>query len=132
MPALLFERRRFFDPGRNPYFRVARVQCFVASRHGRDVGTIAAVVDGIYQKEARHSSSASSSSSAISVARALLGGAMLAGRAWSDTHDPGPFNFNTNHEFALLVDGFDTDPTSPTRTTRRTTRVSTRRSRCVR
>ncbi len=22
----------------------------------------------------------------------------------------GPFNFNTNHEFGLLVDGFDTDP----------------------
>ena len=22
----------------------------------------------------------------------------------------GPFNFNTNHEFGLLVDGFDSDP----------------------
>ncbi|MCA9504054.1 MAG: N-acetyltransferase [Myxococcales bacterium] len=112
VPPLLFERRRFFDPGRNPYFRVARVQCFVASRGGRDVGTIAAVVDEVYQKEEPGTGFFGFFEFVddLEVARALLDAA----RCWlaerGQTRMIGPFNFNTNHEFALLVDGFDTDP----------------------
>ncbi len=53
VPPLLIERKRFFDPRRNPYFKVADVQCFVARREGRDVGTIATVVDHAHQKHER-------------------------------------------------------------------------------
>ncbi len=42
VPPLYAERRQFFDPGRNPYFAHARVSYFIATRDGRDVGTIAA------------------------------------------------------------------------------------------
>ena len=46
----------------------------------------------------------------MEVAEALLGAA----REWLATQGMtrllGPFNFNTNHEFGLLVDGFGTDP----------------------
>ena len=45
VPPLLFDRKRFLDPNKNPYFDVADVQCFIARLDGRDVGTIAAVVD---------------------------------------------------------------------------------------
>src|SRR5581483_9016635 len=41
-PPLLYERRRYFDPAINPFFRHAEVQLFIARRGGRDIGTIAA------------------------------------------------------------------------------------------
>jgi GNAT superfamily N-acetyltransferase len=112
VPPLIVERKRFFDPRRNPYFEVAEVQCFVARRDGRDVGTIAAVVD--------HAAQAHEPGTGFfgffefiddpEVAAALLGAA----REWHADRRMkrlvGPFNFNTNHDFGLLVDGFDSDP----------------------
>ncbi|MBW2500859.1 MAG: hypothetical protein JRF61_26545 [Deltaproteobacteria bacterium] len=112
VPPLLFERKQFFDPARNPYFRVASVQCFVASRGGRDVGTIAAVVDEVHQGEAPGEGFFGFFEFVddLEVAEALLGAARewLADRGM--TRAIGPFNFNTNHEFGLLVDGFGDDP----------------------
>lgn len=112
VPPLLVERKRFFDPRRNPYFEVADVQCFVARREGRDVGTIAAVVDHAYQRHARGTGFFGFFEfiDDLEVAAALLGAA----REWHADRGMrqllGPFNFNTNHDFALLVDGFDSDP----------------------
>lgn len=112
VPPLLVERRRFFDPRRNPYFETADVQCFVARRDGRDVGTIAAVVDHAYQRHERGTGFFGFFEFVddLEVAGALLGAA----REWHADRGMqkllGPFNFNTNHEFALLVDGFDSDP----------------------
>jgi ribosomal protein S18 acetylase RimI-like enzyme len=112
VPPLVFERKRFFDPGRNPYFEVARVQCFVASRDGRDVGTIAACIDEVYQEEEPGVGFFGFFEFVddVDVARSLLDAA----RGWLADRDMhrviGPFNFNTNHEFGLLVDGFDSDP----------------------
>jgi len=109
---LLFERKRFFDPARNPYFKVARVQCFIATLDGRDVGTIAATVDEIYQEEEPGTGFFGFFEFVDDpeVARALLDAA----RAWlaeQGMHRAiGPFNFNSNHEFGLLVDGFDSPP----------------------
>ena len=51
VPPLYFERKQFFDPAKNPYFANARVAYFLATRDGRDVGTIAACIDEIYQEE---------------------------------------------------------------------------------
>ena len=112
VPPLIFERKRFFDPEKNPYFELAQVQCFVASRAGRDVGTIAAVVDEVYQKEDPGAGFFGFFEFVddLEVAEALLAAARewLAGRGMRKL--VGPFNFNTNHEFGLLVDGFDSDP----------------------
>ncbi|MEZ4334909.1 MAG: N-acetyltransferase [Myxococcota bacterium] len=112
VPPLLVERKRFFDPRRNPYFETADVQCFVARRNGRDVGTIAAVVDRAYQRHERGTGFFGFFEfiDDLDVASALLGAA----REWHADRGMkkliGPFNFNSNHEFALLVDGFDSDP----------------------
>ena len=112
VPPLIYERKRFFDPRKNPYFKVAQVQCFIASRAGRDVGTIAAVVDEVYQIEEAGTGFFGFFEfiDDIEVAGALLDAA----RAWLADRKMnraiGPFNFNTNHEFGLLVDGFDSDP----------------------
>jgi len=112
VPPLIFERKRFFDPGKNPYFKVAQVQCFIATREGRDVGTISAVVDEVYQEEEAGTGFFGFFEfiDDREVAAALLDAA----REWLALRGMnrviGPFNFNTNHEFGLLVDGFDSDP----------------------
>jgi ribosomal protein S18 acetylase RimI-like enzyme len=112
VPPLLYERKRFFDPRKNPYFKVAQVQCFVASQDGQDVGTIAAVVDEVYQEEEAGTGFFGFFEfiDDREVAAALLDAA----RVWLAERGMdrviGPFNFNTNHEFGLLVDGFDSDP----------------------
>lgn len=112
VPPLIVERKRFFDPRRNPYFEVAEVQCFVARRDGRDVGTIAAVVDQAAQAHEPGTGFFGFFEfiDDPEVAAALLGAA----REWHADRRMkrlvGPFNFNTNHDFGLLVDGFDSDP----------------------
>jgi len=113
VPPLVLERKRFFDPRRNPYFQVADVQCFVARREGRDVGTIATVVDHAHQRDERGEGFFGFYEfiDDPDVSAALFGAA----REWQAdrgmTKLVGPFNFNTNHDFGLLVDGFDSDPT---------------------
>jgi len=112
VPPLYFERKQFFDPAKNPYFGHARVAYFMATRDGRDVGTIAACVDEIYQEEEPGTAFFGFFEfiDDPQVALALLDAA----RSWlleqGMTKVIGPFNFNTNHEFGLLVDGFDSDP----------------------
>jgi GNAT superfamily N-acetyltransferase len=112
VPPLLFERKRFFDPRKNPYFKYADVQCFLATRDGEALGTIAATVDHQYQE---HDPGAAFFGffefvDDLEVARALLDAACDWLRGRGMTKVIGPFNLNSNHEFALLVDGFETDP----------------------
>ena len=112
VPPLYFERKRFFDPRHNPYFENARVAYFLARRDGRDVGTIAACVDGAYQDHEKGTAFFGFFEFVddVEVARALLGAA----REWSVDQGMerliGPFNFNTNHEFGLIVEGFEHSP----------------------
>ena len=112
VPPLFVERKRFFDPTKNPYFKHARVAYFIATRDGRDVGTIAATIDMAYQREEPGTAFFGFFEfvNDVEVAAALLGAA----RKWLGEQGMrkllGPFNFNTNHEFGLLVDGFDSDP----------------------
>src|SRR5215212_6385094 len=54
VPPLLYERRRFFDPAYNPFYRHAEVQLFIARRGERDVGTIAAFINHAYTDRKEH------------------------------------------------------------------------------
>lgn len=112
VPPLLFERRRFLDPGVNPYFEVADVQCLLATRGGEAVGTIAAVVDHNYQREDPGAGFFGFFEFVDdpAVSRALFDAAKEWLRARGMSRALGPSNFNTNHEFGLLVEGFDSDP----------------------
>ena len=111
VPPLFAERKRFFDPAKNPYFKHARVAYFIATRDGCDVGTIAATIDMAYQRVEPGTAFFGFFEfvNDVEVAGALLGAA----RRWLGEQGMdrllGPFNFNTNHEFGLLVDGFDSD-----------------------
>ncbi|MFZ5481896.1 MAG: N-acetyltransferase [Myxococcota bacterium] len=112
VPPLRFERKKFLDPKHNPYFKVADVQCFVAFRDGRPVGTISAQVDHGYQRVEDKVGFFGffEFPDDEGVARPLLDAALAWLRGKGMTRAMGPFNFNTNHECSVLVDGYDSDP----------------------
>jgi GNAT superfamily N-acetyltransferase len=114
VPPLTFERKTFFHPDKNPYFKVATVQCFMAYRGAQALGTIAATVDHKYQEEEPGTGFFGFFEFVEdeNVARALLDAACEWLRERGMTSVIGPFNLSSNHEFALLVDGFDTPPTA--------------------
>ncbi|GDX79651.1 hypothetical protein LBMAG42_14620 [Deltaproteobacteria bacterium] len=112
VPPLRFERKQFLDPAQNPYFSVAHVQCFIAWRNGEAVGTISAQIDNAYV--AGHPGEGFFGFFEFAddreVSRALFGAATAWLRERGMTRALGPFNFNSNHECTLLIDGFDSDP----------------------
>lgn len=109
---LRFERKEFLDPGRNPYFKLADVQCWIAWVDGRPVGTISATVDRAYQAVEPQVGFFGffEFPEDEAVARALLDAARAWLRERGMVRMMGPFNFNTNHECGLLVEPFDSDP----------------------
>lgn len=112
VPPLISERKRFFDPKQNPYFKYADVRCFMAYRDGTTVGTVAATVD---HKQQEHEPGVGlfgffEFPDDETVARPLMDAAAAFLREKGMKVARGPYNFNSNHEFGLLVDGFDTDP----------------------
>jgi len=112
VPPLIFERKQFFDPKKNPFFDHARARYFIATRDGRDVGTIAATIDTMLHE---HEPGVGMFGffefiDDTEVAQALLDKAAAWLRAEGMERMRGPFNLSPNHEFGLLVDGFDTDP----------------------
>ena len=110
---LYLERHEHLDPSKNPYFRHAEAQLFLAFRGGRPAGRISAQLcrlrserygDGVGQfgfLEAEDDP-------AIFAALTEQASAWL--RARGATRMQGPFNFSINDEMGLLVEGFGTPP----------------------
>lgn len=112
VPPLLSEQLRFLDPRKNPYFKVATVQPFMAYSDGGAVGTITATVDH-YTRE--HEPGVGlfgffEFPEDPTVAAALLEAATAWFREQGVHTIRGPFNFNVNHEFGLRVEPFDDLP----------------------
>lgn len=112
VPPLRFERKEFLDPAKNPYFSLADLQCFIAYKDGKPVGTVSAQLDHGYQEQ--HPDVGFFGFLEFvddrEVSQALVNTALAWLRAKGMKRALGPFNFNTNHECSLLVDGFDSDP----------------------
>jgi len=110
---LYLERFEHLDPKKNPYFRHAEVELFIAYRSGRPVGRISAQLcrlrterykDGIGQfgfLEAENDPT---------VFAALFDAAAAWLKQRGATAIQGPFSFSINDETGLLVEGFDTPP----------------------
>jgi hypothetical protein len=113
VPPLIFERRRFLDRRRNPYFDHADAEYFLCERGGEVVGRITAQVDrrwdefqggndgmfGFFESE-----------NDPEVARALADAAAGWLRERGRERMLGPMDFSTNDECGLLVDGYDARP----------------------
>ena len=113
VPPLISERKRFLDRSRNPFFRHAEAECFLAWRDGEVVGRISAHVDrnfnefqgndwglfGFFESE-----------NDPAIAAALL----AAAAEWLGDRGRdrmvGPMDFTTNDECGLLVEGHDRAP----------------------
>ncbi|MCB9673538.1 MAG: N-acetyltransferase [Alphaproteobacteria bacterium] len=112
VPPLRLDILRFLNPTKNPYFQVAAVQPFIAYKNGVAVGTIAATVDD--QLQTTEPGIGLFGFFEFVDDREVSAALYEAARKWLKekgmTHIRGPYNFNTNHEFGLLVDGFDDIP----------------------
>jgi GNAT superfamily N-acetyltransferase len=110
-PLLRRDARALVDPARNPFYRHAERQLFLARREGRVVGRIAAIDDRLHRDT--HGDGAGffgffECEDDQQAARALLdeAAAWLRGRGLCVQR--GPMNPSVNDEVGLLVDGFDT------------------------
>lgn len=110
---LYLERREHLDPRKNPYFRHAEAELFVAYRQGRPVGRISAQVDQLRLE--RHADSTGQfgfieapDDAAVFEALFAAAGQWVSDRGMSRMQ--GPFDFSINEQMGLLVDGFDRPP----------------------
>ena len=113
VPPLMSERRRHLDRRRNPFFKHADAEYFLAERGGRVVGRISAQIDqrfnefhdndwgqfGFFECE-----------NDPAIARALIDAAFGWLRERRRDHAIGPLDFSTNHECGLLVEGHEWAP----------------------
>jgi GNAT superfamily N-acetyltransferase len=113
VPPLIYERKRHLDRKKNPFFEHAEAEYFLALRDGEVVGRISAHVDhrlneaqgnewglfGFFESEDDQE-----------VADALFRAAEDWNRERGRDRMVGPFDFSTNHECGLLVDGYDLKP----------------------
>jgi hypothetical protein len=110
---LYMERLEHLDPKKNPYFKHAEAQLFVAERNGEVVGRISAQVDRLHLERYNDATGQFGFLDAINdrdVFAALVNAAETWLRAKGMTRVRGPFSFSINDETGLLVDGFDTPP----------------------
>ncbi|WP_373046279.1 N-acetyltransferase [Vulgatibacter sp.] len=113
VPPLLMERRDFLDPAKNPFFKHATTELFLARKDGKLVGRIATCEDRNYN--AFHDASIGffgfyEALDDDEVAHALFAAARSWIRGRGLAKMEGPANFTSNHDLGLLVDGFDSPP----------------------
>jgi GNAT superfamily N-acetyltransferase len=114
VPPLLFERRRFFDRERNPFFKHAEVEYFLARRDGHVVGRITAHIDRHFNEFQHHDWGMFGffeCEDDPEAAAALLSAAETWLRERGRDRMVGPMDFTTNDECGVLVDGYDLLPT---------------------
>jgi GNAT superfamily N-acetyltransferase len=113
VPPLEMERRDFLDPRKNPWFDFGKVELFLARRDGQVVGRIAAVDDphwnDFYKTRLGFFGMFESIDDEL-VARGLFDAAAAWVKALGFSEMMGPFNFSTNYECAVLVEGFEAPP----------------------
>ena len=114
VPPLLFERKRFFDRERNPFFKHAEAEYFLAWRDGRPVGRITAHIDRHFNEFQQHDWGMFGffeCEDDPEAAAALLSAAEQWLRARERDRMVGPMDFTTNDECGVLIDGYDLLPT---------------------
>src|SRR5947209_2776885 len=113
VPPLLMDLRRRLDRKRNPFFKHAEAEYFLAWRDGRPVGRVTAQVDrnfnefqgnrwglfGFFECERDPE-----------VAQALIDAAVAWLRERGCDRMVGPMDFTTNDECGLLVEGYERRP----------------------
>jgi len=110
---LYLERFEHLNPKKNPYFRHAEAQLFMAERDGKPLGRISAQIDQLRLErygDATGQFGFLEAPDDPEVFAVLFDAAGRWLRERGMKRLQGPFNFSINDEMGLLVDGFDTPP----------------------
>jgi GNAT superfamily N-acetyltransferase len=113
VPPLLMDRKRFLDRHRNPFFKHAEAEFFLAWRGGQPVGRITAHIDRHFNEFQHHDWGLFGffeCENDPEAAAALLSAAEGWLRARGRDRMVGPMNFTTNDESGVLIDGYDLPP----------------------
>jgi GNAT superfamily N-acetyltransferase len=113
VPPLIFERKRFLDRRKNPYFEHGEAEYFIAWRDGEPVGRITAMIDRQLNEYHDWKWGTFGFFEAIDdpeVAGALLGMADAWVRERGMDRLVGPMDFTMNDEVGILIEGFDLRP----------------------
>lgn len=113
VPPLLLDRRKLLDTQKNPFFRHAQMQLFVAERDGAPVGRIAAIANENHNREHQDKVGFFGFFECVddqAAADALFeaAGGWLRRRGMDAMR--GPLNPSVNDEIGLLVEGFGRPP----------------------
>ena len=113
MPPLIMAQEELLGFRRHPFHEVARTQSFLASRSGKDVGRITAIVNSGHNeryKEKRGFFGFFECDEDHIASRDLFHAANEWLHAQGMTSMRGPVNPSLNYECGLLIEGFDTPP----------------------
>lgn len=113
VPQLRMDVRTILSPKKNPFYKHAELQAFIAVRDGRVIGRIAAIKNDAHNHE--HNDRVGFYGFFESVDEQPVANALFdTAAAWLRTKGfdtmRGPMNPSVNDDCGLLVDGFDTPP----------------------
>jgi hypothetical protein len=113
VPPLIFDVRKNLDPKKNPFFKHAEVQLYIAEKDGKPVGRIAAIKNDNHNNFHKDKAGFFGFFDTIDdeeVSDLLLDTACQWAKDKGFDEILGPVNPSTNDECGLLVDGFDSSP----------------------
>ena len=114
VPPLMMDRKKLMDREKNPFYKHADAEFYLAEHDGEVVGRIGAIVNHNHNKEHNENIGFFGFFECIndqSVANALFDKAKEYLLAHGVTAMRGPANPSVNDEYGLLVEGFDVSPT---------------------
>ncbi len=113
VPPLYFERREHLSEKKNPYFRHAKVERWIALRGGKPVGRITAQRCKLFQerfgKDKGQFGFLEAENNDETFDALIMTACLWLAERGVETLS-GPFSFSINDETGVLVDGFDTPP----------------------
>ncbi len=114
VPPLLADRRKIMDKQKNPFYKHADAEFFIAEQDGIMVGRIAAIIN--YNHNAVHNENMGffgffECVNDQSVANALFDTAKQYVKEKGATHLRGPVNPSVNDDLGLLIEGYELSPT---------------------
>lgn len=113
VPPLIIERKEHLSE-KNPFFKHAKVQFFLAIKDDKPVGRISAHIDYLYIEHHKHKCGFFGFIEGVDdreVFKQLLNTAEEWVKNEGMQEIMGPFSFSTNDEVGLLIRGFDIPPT---------------------
>ncbi len=113
VPPLIMDRKKLIDREKNPFYKHAEMELFLAERDGEIVGRIGAIVNHNHNKEHDENIGFFGFFECVDdqpVANALFDEAKKWLKARGVTAMRGPASPSVNDEYGLLVDGFDKSP----------------------